>query len=172
MRKFRFILRQAQDEVERFQWVSLMVSMSNHGPHRFSAACRSSPRPNGRGQLRHFRIDQPAPLSRLFRRRGLGMSKRGGPAMAAVRGVGFSSAVQEDIYFDRLRENLDQAEELGVDFVELPLLRDGPDRWRPVAAVANAPAAATPLRRGRLDTPRTALSASISCNRQRSSHAI
>jgi sugar phosphate isomerase/epimerase len=40
--------------------------------------------------------------------------------MAAVRGVGFSSAVQEDIYFDRLRENLDQAEELGVDFVELP----------------------------------------------------
>ncbi|MGB7915969.1 MAG: sugar phosphate isomerase/epimerase, partial [Rhodomicrobium sp.] len=41
--------------------------------------------------------------------------------MAAVRGVGFSSAVQEDIYFDRLRENLDQAEELGVDFVELPL---------------------------------------------------
>ena len=41
--------------------------------------------------------------------------------MAAVRGVGFSSAVQEDIYFDRLRENLDQAEELGVDFVELPI---------------------------------------------------
>ncbi len=41
--------------------------------------------------------------------------------MAAVRGVGFSSAGQEDIYFDRLRENLDQAEELGVDFVELPL---------------------------------------------------
>jgi sugar phosphate isomerase/epimerase len=41
--------------------------------------------------------------------------------MAAVRGVGFSSAVLEDIYFDRLRENLDQAEELGVDFVELPL---------------------------------------------------
>lgn len=41
--------------------------------------------------------------------------------MAAVRGVGFSSAVVEDIYFDRLRENLDQAEELGVDFVELPL---------------------------------------------------
>jgi sugar phosphate isomerase/epimerase len=41
--------------------------------------------------------------------------------MAAVRGIGFSSAVQEDIYFDRLRENLDQAEDLGVDFVELPL---------------------------------------------------
>jgi len=41
--------------------------------------------------------------------------------MAAVRGVGFSSAVQEDIYFDRLRENLDAAEELGVDFVELPI---------------------------------------------------
>ena len=41
--------------------------------------------------------------------------------MAAVRGAGFSSAVLEDIYFDRLRENLDQAEELGVDFVELPL---------------------------------------------------
>jgi len=41
--------------------------------------------------------------------------------MAAVQGVGFSSAVQDDIYFDRLRENLDQAEELGVDFVELPL---------------------------------------------------
>lgn len=41
--------------------------------------------------------------------------------MAAVRGVGFSSAVLDDVYFDRLRENLDQAEELGVDFVELPL---------------------------------------------------
>ena len=41
MRKFRFILRQAQDEVERFQRVSLMVSLSNHGPHRFSAS-RSS----------------------------------------------------------------------------------------------------------------------------------
>ena len=41
--------------------------------------------------------------------------------MTAVRGAGFSSAVLEDIYFDRLRENLDQAEELGVDFVELPI---------------------------------------------------
>ncbi len=41
--------------------------------------------------------------------------------MAAVRGAGFSSAVVEDIHFDRLREDLDQAEELGVDFVELPL---------------------------------------------------
>lgn len=41
--------------------------------------------------------------------------------MASVRGIGFSSAVSEDIHFDRLRENLDQAEELGVDFVELPL---------------------------------------------------
>ena len=41
--------------------------------------------------------------------------------MAAVRGAGFSSAVLEDIHFDRLRENLDQAEELGVDFVELPI---------------------------------------------------
>jgi sugar phosphate isomerase/epimerase len=41
--------------------------------------------------------------------------------MAAVRGAGFSSAVLEDIYFDRLRENLDQAEELGVEFVELPV---------------------------------------------------
>jgi sugar phosphate isomerase/epimerase len=41
--------------------------------------------------------------------------------MAAVRGAGFSSAVVEDIYFHRLREDLDQAEELGVDFVELPL---------------------------------------------------
>jgi sugar phosphate isomerase/epimerase len=41
--------------------------------------------------------------------------------MAAVRGAGFSSAVVEDIHFDRLRENLDEAEELGVDFVELPL---------------------------------------------------
>jgi len=41
--------------------------------------------------------------------------------MAAVRGAGFSSATVEDIYFDRLREDLDQAEELGVDFVELPL---------------------------------------------------
>ena len=41
--------------------------------------------------------------------------------MAAVRGAGFSSAVLEDIHFDQLRQNLDQAEELGVDFVELPL---------------------------------------------------
>ncbi len=41
--------------------------------------------------------------------------------MAAVRGAGFSSAVVEDIHFDRLREDLDEAEELGVDFVELPL---------------------------------------------------
>jgi sugar phosphate isomerase/epimerase len=41
--------------------------------------------------------------------------------MAAVRGVGFASAYVEDIYFDRLRQNLDEAEELGVDFVELPL---------------------------------------------------
>ena len=41
--------------------------------------------------------------------------------MAAVRGAGFSSAVQEDIHFDQLRRNLDEAEELGVDFVELPL---------------------------------------------------
>ena len=41
--------------------------------------------------------------------------------MAAVRGVGFSSAVIEDIHFDQLRQNLDEAEELGVDFVELPL---------------------------------------------------
>jgi sugar phosphate isomerase/epimerase len=41
--------------------------------------------------------------------------------MAAVRGVGFSSAVVEDIYFDQLRRNLDEAEELGVDFVELQL---------------------------------------------------
>ena len=31
MRKFRFILRQAQDEVERFQWVSLMVSCRTMG---------------------------------------------------------------------------------------------------------------------------------------------
>ena len=64
--------------------------------------------------------------------------------MAAVRGAGFSSAVLEDIYFDRLRENLDQAEELGVDFVELPHLRDGPHRWRPGAANADAPAARRP----------------------------
>jgi sugar phosphate isomerase/epimerase len=41
--------------------------------------------------------------------------------MAVVRGVGFSSAYVEDIHFDRLRENLDEAEELGVDSVELPL---------------------------------------------------
>ncbi len=41
--------------------------------------------------------------------------------MAAVRGVGFSSAYVEDIHFDRLRANLDEAEELGVDCVELPL---------------------------------------------------
>jgi sugar phosphate isomerase/epimerase len=41
--------------------------------------------------------------------------------MEAVRGVGFSSAYVEDIHFDRLRQNLDEAEELGVDSVELPL---------------------------------------------------
>jgi sugar phosphate isomerase/epimerase len=42
-------------------------------------------------------------------------------AVEAVRGVGFSSAYVEDIHFDHLRQNLDEAEELGVDFVELPL---------------------------------------------------
>ena len=49
--------------------------------------------------------------------------------MAAVRGAGFSSAVLEDIYFDRLRENLDQAEELGVDFVELPVSANDRLTW-------------------------------------------
>lgn len=41
--------------------------------------------------------------------------------MALVRGAGFSSAVHEDPDFEHLRRNLDQAEELGAEFVELPL---------------------------------------------------
>lgn len=41
--------------------------------------------------------------------------------MAAVLGLGFSAAFVEDIYFDRLRADLDEAEELGVEFVELSL---------------------------------------------------
>ncbi|MGO9473427.1 MAG: sugar phosphate isomerase/epimerase family protein [Rhodomicrobium sp.] len=41
--------------------------------------------------------------------------------MAAVRGAGFSSGVAEDPNFDHLRRNLDEALELGVEYVELPL---------------------------------------------------
>ncbi|MGO9170344.1 MAG: sugar phosphate isomerase/epimerase family protein [Rhodomicrobium sp.] len=41
--------------------------------------------------------------------------------MAAVRGAGFSSGVAEDPGFEHLRRNLDEAAELGVEFVELPL---------------------------------------------------
>ncbi|MBT3069956.1 TIM barrel protein [Rhodomicrobium sp. Az07] len=41
--------------------------------------------------------------------------------MAAVRGAGFSSAVRDDYQFEILRRNLDQAQELGVDFVEIPI---------------------------------------------------
>jgi len=41
--------------------------------------------------------------------------------MVAVRGAGFSSAVREDYHFENLRRNLSQAEELGVDFVEIPI---------------------------------------------------
>jgi sugar phosphate isomerase/epimerase len=40
--------------------------------------------------------------------------------MAAVRGAGFSSAVVEDPDFERLRQDLDEAAALGVEFVELP----------------------------------------------------
>ncbi|MGA7326486.1 MAG: sugar phosphate isomerase/epimerase [Rhodomicrobium sp.] len=41
--------------------------------------------------------------------------------MAAVLGAGFSSTVLEDPNFDILRRNLDEAAELGVEFVELSL---------------------------------------------------
>ena len=41
--------------------------------------------------------------------------------MAAVRGAGFSSGVCEDPDFEQFRRNLDEAVELGVEFVELPL---------------------------------------------------
>ncbi len=41
--------------------------------------------------------------------------------MAAVRGAGFSSGVIDDPDFERLRQNLDEALKLGLDFVELPL---------------------------------------------------
>ncbi len=41
--------------------------------------------------------------------------------MAAVRGAGFSSGVLEDPDFERLRQNLDEAAGLGLEFVELPL---------------------------------------------------
>ena len=144
-----------------FNGLNLMVSLSNHGPHRFSASCSST-----------LEFNETAPLSRLFRRRGLGMSKRGGPAMAAVRGVGFSDhAVQEDVFLDRLRENKDPADELGRRFCGIAAFWHGPDCWRPVAPVA-IQRLTTPLRRGRLDTPRTAQSPSISCKRQRSPHAI
>ena len=41
--------------------------------------------------------------------------------MAAVRGAGFSSGIAEDPNFELLRRNLDEAVELGLEFVELPL---------------------------------------------------
>ncbi len=41
--------------------------------------------------------------------------------MAAVRGAGISSNVSEDPNFETLKRNLDEAAELGVEFVELPL---------------------------------------------------
>ncbi|MBT3069955.1 sugar phosphate isomerase/epimerase [Rhodomicrobium sp. Az07] len=41
--------------------------------------------------------------------------------MAIVGGVGFASAACEDSDFEALRRNLDLAEEIGVDVVELPL---------------------------------------------------
>jgi len=41
--------------------------------------------------------------------------------MAAVRGAGFSSGVLEDPNFEQLRRHLDEAVELGVEFVELPV---------------------------------------------------
>lgn len=41
--------------------------------------------------------------------------------MAAVRGAGFSSAIAEDPNFELLRQNLEEAAGLGVEFVELPL---------------------------------------------------
>jgi sugar phosphate isomerase/epimerase len=41
--------------------------------------------------------------------------------MAVVRGSGFSTGVFEDHNFEQLRRNLDQAAELGADFVELPI---------------------------------------------------
>jgi sugar phosphate isomerase/epimerase len=43
--------------------------------------------------------------------------------MALVRGYGFSSIVDEDPDFEHLRRNLDQAVELGVEFVELPFFK-------------------------------------------------
>ncbi len=41
--------------------------------------------------------------------------------MPDVRGAGFSSGVLEDPDFERLRQNLDEAAGLGLEFVELPL---------------------------------------------------
>jgi sugar phosphate isomerase/epimerase len=41
--------------------------------------------------------------------------------MAVVLGAGFSSAVFEDMNFEQLRRNLDEAADLGVEFVELPV---------------------------------------------------
>ncbi len=41
--------------------------------------------------------------------------------MAAVRGAGISSGVVDDPDFERLRQNLDEAAGLGLEFVELPL---------------------------------------------------
>ncbi|MGO9545470.1 MAG: sugar phosphate isomerase/epimerase family protein [Rhodomicrobium sp.] len=52
---------------------------------------------------------------------GLRASKKRGEAMAAVRGAGFSSGIAEDPNFELLGRNLDEAVELGLEFVELPL---------------------------------------------------
>jgi sugar phosphate isomerase/epimerase len=41
--------------------------------------------------------------------------------MAAVRGAGFSAWVSDDSNFEQTRRELDQAAELGVEFVEIPL---------------------------------------------------
>ncbi len=41
--------------------------------------------------------------------------------MPGVLGLGFSSIVDEDPNFEKLRRNLDEAASLGVEFVELPL---------------------------------------------------
>jgi sugar phosphate isomerase/epimerase len=41
--------------------------------------------------------------------------------MAVVLGAGFSSAIFDDMNFEQLRRNLDEAADLGVEFVELPV---------------------------------------------------
>ncbi len=40
--------------------------------------------------------------------------------MRSVLGIGFSSGTSEDPHFERLQRDLDEAQRLGVDFVELP----------------------------------------------------